>query len=367
MAKIPELKDGNTLVNLASTFLEHFGVEPSHPSIPGVLSSLEGVKKVAVVLLDGLGYYVRRAHPEAAKLLIDKEITTISSVNPATTVAATTAFLSGLYPKENGWLGWVSAFEDGNYLSFAGKNAATDSFDGTKHELPSYESVVEKINKAGHASAFVYPELIGGPGNPRTFGEELDAVRRHFDDGKEFLYVYWTEPDHEIHDYGVESPVVDEVIRSLTEKLAAFVETLKEDEAVLVIADHGLIDIEEVDMAAHHDLPLLMSRGFSIEGRAASIFVKEGKEEAFAALFQKYYPNIDLYSHEEAVASDFFGPGKPHASFDSLIGTFLAVPRGNELLIDKFHYPNGGGFKGHHAGQSKEEKTIGVSLFRGKN
>lgn len=365
MAKIPELKDGNTLVNLASTFLEHFGATPSHPSIQGISSSLMSAKKVAVVLLDGLGYYVRRAHHEAAKLLIDREIATISSVNPATTVAATTAFLSGLYPKENGWLGWVSAFKDGNYLSFAGKNAATDSFDGTKHELPPYESIVEKINKAGHAAAFVYPELIGGPGSPRTFGEELEAVRRHFDDGKEFLYVYWTEPDHEIHDYGVESPVVDEVIRSLTEKLAAFVETLKGDEAVLVIADHGLVDATEVDMAEHPDLVALMSRGFSIEGRAASIFVKEGKEGEFAKLFGRYYPDIDLFGHEEVVNSDFFGTGKPNPIFDSLVGSFLAIPRGNKLLIDKHHYPHGGGFKGHHAGQSAEEKTIGVSLFAG--
>lgn len=366
MAKIPELIDGNTLVNLASTVLEHFGATPSHPSIQGISSSLKGAKKVAVILLDGLGYYVRQAHSEAAKLLIESEIATISSVNPATTVAATTAFLSGLYPKENGWLGWVSAFPDGNYLSFTGKNAATDSFDEAKHELPPYESIVEKIARAGHGASFVFPEVVG-TGGPKDFDGELALIRKLFDEGNEFLYVYWTEPDHEIHDYGVESPLVDEVIGSLTEKLATFVETLKEGEAALVIADHGLIDIQEVDMAEHPDLLALTSRGFSIEGRAASIFVKEGKEEEFAALFQKHYPNIDLYSHEEAVASDFFGPGKPHATFDSLIGTFLAVPRGNELLIDRFHYPNGGGFKGHHAGQSKEEKTIGVSLFRGKN
>ena len=140
---------------------------------------------------------------------------------------------------------------------------------------------------------------------------------------------------------------------------------MKEDEGVLVIADHGLVDVREVDLAEHPDLVALMSRGFSIEGRAASLFVKEGKEMEFARLFRLYFPDIDLYSHEEVVASAFFGPGKPHDIFDSLIGSFLAVPRGNELLIDAYHYPNGGGFVGHHAGQSVEEKTIGVSLFAG--
>lgn len=364
MAKIPELIDGNTLVNLASTLLEHFGATPSHPSIQGISSSLKGAKKVAVILLDGLGHYVRRTHFEAAKLLIESEIATISSVNPATTVAATTAFLSGLYPKENGWLGWVSAFPDGNYLSFTGKNAATDSFDEAKHELPPYESIVEKIARAGHGAGIIFPEVVG-TGGPKDFDGELALIRQLFDEGKEFLYAYWTEPDHEIHDYGVDSPIVDAVIDGLCLKLAAFLPRLKEDEAVLVIADHGLIDIEEVDMAEHPDLVALMSRGFSIEGRAASIFVKEGKEGEFAELFGRYYPDIDLFGHEEAVNSGFFGTGKPNPIFDSLVGSFLAIPRGNELLIDKHHYPHGGGFKGHHAGQSKEEKTIGVSLFAG--
>ncbi len=365
MAKIPELEDGNTIVNLASTLLGHFGAQAAHPSIPGISSSLQGARKVAVILLDGLGYYVRRAHPAAAKLLIEREIATISSVNPATTVAATTSFLSGLYPKENGWLGWVSAFSDGNYLSFSGKNASTDAFDGTSHSLPPYESIVERISASGHPAAAVFPSVVAGKGAPRTFSEELSALRKHFDEGKEFVYVYWTEPDHLIHEHGVEDSRVEETIAELCASLSSFADRLKEDEAILVIADHGLVDVREVDLAAHSDLIELMSRGFSIEGRAASLFVKEGMEGEFARLFRSYFPDIDLYSHEEVVASAFFGPGKPHGIFDSLIGSFLAVPRGNELLIDTFHYPNGGGFVGHHAGQSAEEKTIGVSLFAG--
>jgi hypothetical protein len=59
-----------------------------------------------------MGELVLADHPKRYPYLISHKIATIYSMNPATTVAATNAFLSGRYPIETGWIGWSEYFSD---------------------------------------------------------------------------------------------------------------------------------------------------------------------------------------------------------------------------------------------------------------
>ncbi len=361
--KIPSIEDRDTLVNLSSSLLSFFGIASKHPRIELINGVLQEKKKVMVLLLDGLGYHVRRVFPGAAASLIAHEIGMIHSVYPPTTVAATTAFLSNQYPKENGYLGWTSAFPDDNYLSFTGLKAADKSCPERKF-LPLYESIVDKINKAGFPAEIVYPYPVDKSG-PIDFPSLMEKAKAAFVRSS-FVYVYWTDPDHAIHDEGLNSPIVERTIVELDKEVDAFAAGLKEEEALLVIADHGLIDIEEFDIAAHPDLCGLLSRGISIEGRTAAFFVNEGKESVFEELFAKYYPEIPLYSRQEMLESTYFGVGEASPLFPSLLGDFIAIPQGDELFIDTCHKKDDGGFKGHHGGISPFERDIGVSLYTSK-
>ncbi len=112
----------NTLVNLSNSILKHFGATCFHESIPEIDELLKGHKKVVAVLFDGMGQNITRLHLKENSYIRSNYVTTINSTFPPTTAAATTAFLTGKYPIETGWLGWAEYFKDYDrkVLLFAG-------------------------------------------------------------------------------------------------------------------------------------------------------------------------------------------------------------------------------------------------------
>ena len=104
--------NNNSLVNLSNSILKHFGVEPFHDTIPEVDELLKGHKKVVAVLFDGMGQNIVRMHLKENSFIRSHYMTTINSTYPPTTAAATTAFLTGKYPIETGWLAWDEYIKD---------------------------------------------------------------------------------------------------------------------------------------------------------------------------------------------------------------------------------------------------------------
>ena len=109
-----ETHNEKSLVNLSNSILKHFGVNPFHDTIPEIDEALKGHDKVVVVLFDGMGQNIVRKHLNKDSFIRSNCVTTINSTFPPTTAAATTAFLTGKYPIETGWLGWCEYFKDYN-------------------------------------------------------------------------------------------------------------------------------------------------------------------------------------------------------------------------------------------------------------
>ena len=107
-----KVNNQNTLVNLSNSILNHFGTNPFHDTIPEIDALLKGHKKVVAVLFDGMGQNITRLHLKENSYIRSNYVTTINSTFPPTTAAATTAFLTGKYPVETGWLGWTEYFKD---------------------------------------------------------------------------------------------------------------------------------------------------------------------------------------------------------------------------------------------------------------
>ena len=101
----------NSLVNFSNSFLKHFNAPTFHDSIEAVDSALKGHQKVAVILFDGMGRNITRKHLSSKSFIRNHYLTTINSTFPPTTTAATTAFLTGKYPIETGWLSWAQYFD----------------------------------------------------------------------------------------------------------------------------------------------------------------------------------------------------------------------------------------------------------------
>ena len=103
----------NCIANLACSMMKHFGVEPPNPTLPLVDGLLDKrYKNVVVLLLDGMGNNIIEANLAPDGFFRSHLAGTYSSVFPPTTVAATTAMDSGLFPVQSAWLGWTGYFPE---------------------------------------------------------------------------------------------------------------------------------------------------------------------------------------------------------------------------------------------------------------
>lgn len=357
----PSLLDhDHTLVNLSNAILSHYGVIPFHSPLSEILSLFKGHRKIALFLFDGLGESPLKRNGKAAKDFLSHAFGTILSVNPATTVAATTALLTAKFPIETGYLGWSLYFEELGYpldvfpntRSGTGEEAPIKDYMG--HVCPT-KKIDVLLKEAGIKAKLLFPHSIeeNGPKSPK---EEFEAASSFFDEGGEFLYCYFPEPDHTMHEKGVVHSKVRKIIRSMGKMVRRFAKE-HPDVLVLTLADHGMVDTILRDISAYPHLKECLYRPLTFEGRTVNFFVKNEKKKEFKTEFKRLFPSFLLLDREEALAKGYFGEGEPSAYSLSFIGDYLALSYESELLLDSgskaVHLT-----KGHHAGITLEERKI---------
>lgn len=354
-----------TLVNLSNSILGHYGHPTFHGSIPEFDHLFKGHRKIAVFLFDGMGKSILEAHPVLGRDFLKHGFKEIHSVNPATTVACTTAFLTAKFPVETGWIGWSQQFD--NYGIPIDCFRGTSSIDKTKVEgfsmdkecpVTRIDALLKEVGVKAKIS-YQYPLSKDGPKN---YKEIADQASEFFSSGGEFLYSYWQDPDSTIHDKGTKSLSVGWKLFRLSKTVKRFV-AKNPDVLTLVIADHGLIDVDSRDFANHPALSETQSQLMSLDGRFRAFFVKPDRRAEFRALMEEYYPEFILLTPEEALSRHLFGTGEPHPRIKEFLGDYLGTTSSNLLLNDSTRKKNVHILKGHHAGITKEEKTILVLAY----
>lgn len=357
-----------TLVNFASSLLAHYGVSPFHPGIPAVDELLKTHQKVAVFLFDGAGEWVLKRWPHQDKYMREHALLTIHSVNPATTVACTTALLTGRYPIETGWLGWSLQFDSLGFPVdvFPNRNSLTGE------ALPG-ENIMEKtcpvekldvlMQKAGHRAKLLFEAPIGDGKGPKTLKEFVSMSSDYFQkENGEFLYSYWKRPDETIHHYGVGSHHVKHDLRAINRAVRDFVKK-NPDVLLFTLADHGLIDVQYRDIAAFPEVESCLRKPLSIEGRTPTFFIKEGQNEQFEEGFRKAFPNFYLMSRQEVLDQHYFGEGEVSPHSLEFLGDYVAVNLTNEVLVDSLVNHDFTVHLGHHAGGRKEEREVLLAAY----
>ncbi len=361
----------NSLVNLSNCILEHYHLPHTHAGIPAIVKKMEPYKKIAFLLFDGLGTSLLQKHLPSDSFLRKHVYMEIDSVFPPTTVAATNAFLSGLYPKENGWLGWFQYFPAidkflnvfSNFETYLQKPSPLPD---PMLTIGKYKSVFDQVSESIPSTKvkIVFPAFR--PDGARNLEEWLTMINDHLINNNEALiYGYWDNPDHLAHDFGVNSIQVKSYIQELNSILESFC-LAHPDTLFLIFADHSLVDVEFLNIDEHQDFFDILIRPFAIEPRTATFFVKPDQKELFERLFAKYYGSyFDLFTHQEVIARKLFGEGSSNAEFSNFIGDYLAV------AIDKYCFDycdptvDQGGTKmiGAHAGGMKEETKISLMII----
>lgn len=359
----------NCGLNVACSVLRHYGAAIAHPTHPVVDRLLAGkrYKNVVLMLFDGMGMRTLAEHLPPNAFLNTHIACEMTAVFPSTTVAATTTIESGDAPCEHAWLGWSMYFHQMNRIVdvFINRDTLTGEpvtdYRVTARYIP-YKTICERLHEAGGVQASIVSRY--GTVCIDTLDDLFDtALSLCRAEGRQYIYTYWGEPDHTMHDIGCVNDEIQAIARDINARMEAFCEAVGEDTLVLATADHGLIDCEQVYVCDDADLPGFCVRPPCVEPRAAAFYVKPEKLADFPAAFEKAFgrEHFLLMKSDEALEMGLFGKGARHPALRGFLGDYMAI------AIDKFSIMwdrSAHIFAGMHAGLTPQEMRVPLIVGR---
>lgn len=322
-------------------------------------------QQVVVMLIDGMGAYQIDKYCKENGFFKTYQRKIVDTVYPPTTVAATTAILNGKQPCVNAWLGWQQYFLecDENIVMFFDENFYTEQKKEkgyVQKMLPVINMIDECIQKGIPASS-IYPAWREN--GAKDFQELCDKVIEKSKGNDRLVYAYWDQYDSTMHKYGASHKKSVEMLRNFDDILQHTMKELPETTGVVIIADHGHIDVRNDFLNRYPDLVDCFEHMPALEPRTIAFYIKEDKKDIFKKLFLSYFGNdFKLFTKQEIIDMKLFGNDLPHPKFEAFLGDFIACAI-SDLNLE---YDDCNIILGSHAGATKEEIQIPVILYEGK-
>lgn len=347
----------NCIANLACSIAAYFGVQPPNVTLRQADKLLaKGWQNVVVLILDGMGINILENHLTSDGFLRRHLLCQYSSVFPPTTVAATTAAMSGLYPNQSAWLGWTGYFPqiNRNIVYYLNKDNDTqekiEAFHVANTFVP-FEKLTDKIRAAGTQT---YELASWTPPYPKTYDDFCHEIGKLCSmDGRKYIYAYWEQPDKAMHVKGTDDAKITSILTEIERQTELLVSGLR-DTLILITADHGMVNAKCAVLADYPDVSECLVRSPSMESRALNLFVKDGMHQPFEQAFNHHFSqNFMLLPKQEVLSRCLLGTGSNHSHLEEMLGDYLAIATGDMTIrtIDK-HY------LGEHAGITPEEMNI---------
>lgn len=351
----------NCIANLANSILEEFGIWEDGRQRLKILDQYlaKGYENIVVILLDGMGKCIIEKNLESDGFFNTHLAGTYSSVFPPTTVAATTSIANGLNPCEHSWLGWDCYYPqiDKNVTVFMNTETGTDQQAAdynVSRKYCGYESVVSKIRANGGNAYEVTPFVDPFPESFEKICEQIKTLCKQ--PGRKYIYSYWNEPDHIMHEKGCYGEDAKQIVRILEKQVQQLCEEL-ENTLVIVTADHGHMDSKGVSIQDYPNITECLVRMPSIEPRALNLFVKEEEKLQFERAFkQEFGDKFLLWTKEQVLKEQIFGTGAEHPVFREMLGDYLAIAVDDLSIYSTKEEADF--FIGVHAGLTYDEMTI---------
>lgn len=357
---LPDYK--NCIANLPNSVLKAFGAEPVGDTLPLLDKYLTGTEEnLIVILLDGMGKSILERHLEASGPFRSHLAGIYKSTFLSTTVAATTSMMSGLQPCEHSWLGWDCYYPqvDKNVTVFLNVEQGTETPAADYNvawTVTPYENVTNRIKRFGGQAYMVAPFLDP---DMKSFDRLCDGIRACAGNpGRKYIYAYWNQPDGLLHRHGCGSDEVHENMKELEAEVAKLAADIP-DSLIVVTADHGHIDNEQVWIRDYPKLTECLDRLPSLEPRALNLFVKPEKEEFFVKEFNRLFGDrFDLVLMDDAIKRGLFGTGKYHPKFREMLGNYLAIATGDLSIMTVEEE-----FVSMHGSLTEDEMLIPLIVF----
>ncbi len=392
MIKYPDYK--NSIVNLSSSILHSFSGTSPHPQLKQLnMEKLQSKKNILLFILDGFGLNLLTRYKKELPWLYDHLNSSITSVFPPTTSAAITSLISGRTPYEHGIIGWTLFFKEfAKYIDYLPiwDTITTSTLDAESYnifDIMDVKTIFQQIHDENTLCYNITPLHISESAN--TLKNSGDAIimgyKNNYDmfsyirnalaadhNGRKFIYTYNPEPDHMKHTEGTNSINALTHLKEMDNQLEKLAQELRDtgqrDTAIIVTADHGLIDIDEY-FYVNEDKELfdtLLLPTFP-EPRFISFFSKPGKQSSCRQALDKYKNDFWILDREEFFSSGILGSGVPHKKIDDFIGDFIAIAHTNKAM-KWILQQNGKSEKeliAHHAGLHPDEMIVPLIYFEG--
>ena len=269
---------------------------------------------VVLFVLDGLGWNQLGTREGLAPTLSALDGGPITTVAPTTTATALTSITTGRPPGEHGVVGYRVAVEEGvlNTLRWSvGGGGFEDRPDPrTFQPCPTFGAqrppVVTRAEHAGSGFSRAHLADVRMIGYQDRSGA-VDAVVDAAGSAEAFVYAYWDGIDRTAHEYGF-GERYDEELTACDAMVAAMLDRLAPDTALLVTADHGQVEVGERMLTLPGEVSALVDRQ-SGEARFRWLHSHPGSATDLLAASQEAFGALAwVVGVDEAVNSGWFGP-----------------------------------------------------------
>jgi len=370
-----------TLADVLPSALAALGL-PGLPDRLGLRDALDGVRRIALLLVDGLGYYLLPlARPVAPVLadVLDGRLGTlleISSGFPSTTPTSLVSLGTGVASGAHGVLGFT--------LNVPGTDRVLNHVDWRDDPDPrTWQPVPSLFTLAASAGMPVTtvsrPEYEGSGLTVAAYGDvefvgaaDLDAlaeqVLRALRAGPGLVYGYHPPLDTAAHVFGIESPQWMAAAAEVDRLLARLVDELPPDAALLVTADHGGMNVpagKRIDVDADRSLRAGV-RVIAGEPRVRYVHTSAGAQDDVLDAWRSVLgAAAQVVTRDEAVGAGWFGP-VPQAHL-ARIGDVVAVCQDRyALLATKHEDKRVGKLVAYHGAMTAEETAIPLIVHSGQ-
>lgn len=396
----PAYEDYN-FARVPATVASLFGVDDVRRLPPDVFATAPTrVHNVALVFVDGFGFEHWREDrddlPFVDRVTEAGTVTPLTSTYPSETAACVTSVHTGLFPSEHGLLGWDQhlaaidrVVETLPFRTRAGDEPTTPEGDAASADLLfEGEPIYDRLAEAGVESVVLGPDEMNETAYSRRVNQgattrsyEGDSFRSFAHElreavesgGERYVYGYLPHVDTAAHLAGRESDEYRDALSGISDAMVeAFLGELDERTAretlLLVVADHGGVDVAPADKLDLFDVPGVADAvrrdraddPLVVGGpRNVRMFLRDGTRDDVETALRREVEALVLPG-EAAIERGLFGPGDPVADLRERVGDLVVVPKERALWYDESRMD----LVGMHGGLHPREMLVPFAAAR---
>lgn len=369
------------LVDVLPSTLAVLGV-PGQVDRLGLAERLGDVRRVAVLLVDGLGHRLLPAAAATAPTIADVlagragRLDQLSCGFPSTTPTSLVTLGTGVLAGEHGILGFT--------VNVPGTDRVLTHITWRDEPEPARWQPVPTLFRravaAGLRVAVVSrPDFAGSGLTEAAYGgapyvgagrsdEVAAGMLAQLGAGAQLVYGYHPTLDTAAHLHGIDSPKWRRAAAGVDRLISRLAGELPADAALVVTADHGGLDVPaggRLDVASDPRLAAGL-RVIAGEPRVRYLHTLPGATDDVVAAWRGVLgADGSVFTREEAVATGWFGPVPPQHL--ARIGDVVVVCHGSTVVLASGHEPDTvAKLVAFHGGTSDAETAIPLITFTGR-